>query len=499
MKFANTSDSEIDLLFLSKFIENSEDGFFAFNHDFQLVFWSPVMESLSGIEKSSAIGRNIFELFPVLKEVGEDAYFIQALAGKSWTSKNKQFHLSESEKSGYFDSKYFPILSEQGAVLAGACILRDVTEAKRARQLQQETDTLFQSMADHSPVMLWMAGADSLCNFFNQSWLTFSGRTLEQEWGVGWSEGVHAEDFQRCIDTYMDAFNKRIFFEMEYRLKRADGVYRWILDRGVPRYTPNNTFAGFIGSCVDITERRQIEVELKRAVQIREDFLSIASHELKTPLTSLNLQLGMLAHVIEKSTDQNPIEEQVQNVSEIGRRQLKKLNELIESLLDVSKISAGKMILERSSFDLKPLVGEILNRMDEQLRSAGCEVRINLGEQAAVGAWDRARIEQVAVNLLSNAIKYAPGNPVEIKISVLDDFVAMVVRDHGIGIPLDEQAGIFDKFHRAANARNRGGLGLGLFIVKQIVEAHGGKLGVVSKVNEGSSFTVELPLLRKIV
>ena len=96
-------------------------------------------------------------------------------------------------------------------------------------------------MADASPVLLWMSGTDGLCTFFNQTWLDFTGRTLEEEWGVGWAEGVHFEDFQRCMDTYMDAFNERRVFEMEYRLRRADGEYRWILDRGTPRYTPDGT------------------------------------------------------------------------------------------------------------------------------------------------------------------------------------------------------------------------------------------------------------------
>src|SRR4051812_34225848 len=144
-------------------------------------------------------------------------------------------------------------------------------------------------MADASPVLLWMAGRDALCTFFNQTWLRFTGRTLEEEWGVGWAEGVHFEDFQRSMDTYTAAFNKREVFEMEYRLKRADGEYRWILDRGTPRLAQDGTFAGYIGSCVDITDRKKLEISLRQAVRDRDDFLSIATHELRTPLTSLQL------------------------------------------------------------------------------------------------------------------------------------------------------------------------------------------------------------------
>ena len=152
-------------------------------------------------------------------------------------------------------------------------------------------------MADASPVLLWMSRTDGLCTFFNQTWLDFTGRSLEEEWGVGWAEGIHFEDFQRCMDTYVDAFNRREVFEMEYRLRRHDGEYRWILDRGTPRYLPDGTFAGYIGSCVDITERKQLEAELRKAVRVRDEFLSIASHELRTPLTSLKLRRRALYQV----------------------------------------------------------------------------------------------------------------------------------------------------------------------------------------------------------
>src|SRR5689334_7986686 len=128
-------------------------------------------------------------------------------------------------------------------------------------------------MADSSPVMLWMSGKDGRCNFFNQSWLEFSGRKMDQELGVGWAEGVHAFDFQRCIDTYLEAFRERRPFEMEYRLQRHDGQFRWILDRGAPRYSPEGTFEGYIGSCIDITERKTLETELRKTIQLREEFL----------------------------------------------------------------------------------------------------------------------------------------------------------------------------------------------------------------------------------
>lgn len=121
----------------------------------------------------------------------------------------------------------------------------------------------YQALVEQSPIMIWRANTDALCNYFNERWLAFRGRTLEQEYGNGWAEGVHPDDFDRCLQIYLDSFNKREIFEMEYRLMRNDSVYRWIFDRGVPYYAQNGEFAGYIGSCIDVTERVDAQEALR--------------------------------------------------------------------------------------------------------------------------------------------------------------------------------------------------------------------------------------------
>jgi PAS domain S-box-containing protein len=165
--------------------------------------------------------------------------------------------------------------------------------------------------------MLWISGRDGNCTSFNQRWLEFTGRPLELEVGDGWAGGVHPEDFQRCMTIYFDAFVARRDFRMEYRLRRADGAYRWILDTGLPRFGPNQVFAGFIGSCIDITDFREAHEALRRlteqlegsvkearaAISARDEFLSIASHELRTPLSALVLQLAALQRLLQAQVD----------------------------------------------------------------------------------------------------------------------------------------------------------------------------------------------------
>jgi len=163
-----------------------------------------------------------------------------------------------------------------------------------------DSERRFRAMADHAPVLLWMAGTDARCEFFNQGWLRFTGRPLADELGVGWAAGIHPEDFQRCMHTYLDAFVARRSFAMEYRLRRHDGAYRWILDQGAPRVEPDGTFAGFIGSCVDIHDQRQAQEELRRLneelrgrVHEREVLLREVHHRVKNDLQVIASLLGI--------------------------------------------------------------------------------------------------------------------------------------------------------------------------------------------------------------
>jgi PAS domain S-box-containing protein len=484
----------LTLSMAERLLGRSNDGILAFDRDCHYIYWNSAMERLSGLLAKDVVGQRAFDLFPFLVETGEDQFFHRALAGEDVIAHNRSFSVPGTRRRGFFDGHYGPLYDDSGANIGGIGIIRDVTEQRRAAELLTETEQRFRTMADVAPVLLWMADPDGLCTFFNQTWLQFTGRTLEQEWGVGWAEGVHFEDFERCLDTFNQAFNHRRVFEMEYRLRRADGEFRWILDRGSPRYTPDGSFAGYIGSCIDITEHKALETKLRDAVQARDEFLSIASHELKTPLTSLQLQIDSLERQLEVRPEEALRTGRLCSGARAVSDQADRLATLIEVLLDVSRINAGRLTFECSDVDLVPLVQDTAERWRPDAARAGCELSVNVEDTSnqLVVHWDPLRLEQVLSNLISNAIKYGQGKPIAVTVARRDGGARLQVSDRGMGVSPVDQLRIFERFERAAASRNYGGLGLGLWIAKQLVEGLGGSISLDSAPEKGSTFTVEL-------
>ena len=230
----------------------------------------------------------------------------------------------------------------------------------------------------------------------------------------------------------------------------------------------------------------------QESVRLRDEFLSIASHELKTPLTSLQLQVSGLRRNLARGP--LPQERLVAKVATIDH-QVERLGKLVESLLDVSRAAAGPLQLETTDVDLAQLVREVSAGFDAALVAAGCRLELSLAE-GVVGRWDRMRLAQVITNFLSNALKYGPGAPIAVTVAARADKAVLAVRDHGIGIAPADQRRLFHRFARAVSPEHYSGLGLGLWIVKVLVEAMGGTVAVASQPGEGSTFTVELGLRR---
>jgi signal transduction histidine kinase/CHASE1-domain containing sensor protein len=242
--------------------------------------------------------------------------------------------------------------------------------------------------------------------------------------------------------------------------------------------------ARLVGAAVDTS---RLYAAAQNAIRERDEFLSIASHELRTPLTSLALQSESL-----RARATRLGVEDVARKADVIRRNVDRLARLVASLLDLSRITAGRLELEIESFDLAELARDVVGRFEDEARRAGCGLAL-LAPEPVPGSWDRLRLDQVLTNLVSNAIKYGPNQPVEVRVESHGERAIVSVRDRGIGISPEDQARIFGRFERAVSKRSYGGFGLGLWIVREIVESLGGAVRVESSPGEGATFTVELP------
>jgi PAS domain S-box-containing protein len=245
---------------------------------------------------------------------------------------------------------------------------------------------------------------------------------------------------------------------------------------------------------LDEEERRRLDadrIRAEEALRIRDEFLSIASHELKTPLTALQLELYGMRAPIEKNGD-----ERLGRKLARAARSSDRLSRLLEMLLDVSRIAGGRLTLKREPFDLRPALEQLVETMQGIAAQAGCVLSFHPSPETGptVGNWDRLRIEQVAMNLLSNAFKYGAGQPVTLSVCRDGDEAVIQIRDHGPGVPLGDLDRIFERFERATALRNLGGLGLGLYVSREIVHAHGGSIAGCTLADGGACFTVRLPL-----
>ncbi|HET7809913.1 MAG TPA: PAS domain-containing sensor histidine kinase [Steroidobacteraceae bacterium] len=354
------------------------------------------------------------------------------------------------------------------------------------------TATEYRLIVEHSPVMSWRSGLDAKCNYFNETWLSYTGRTLEQEMGDGWAEGVHPDDFDRCVRYYLDHFSRREAFEMEYRLRRHDGEYRWIFDRGVPFTDDAGVFAGFIGSCVDVHERRlaQIAEQLHNEEQLAlaRDFerwiLAIVSHDIRNPLHTI----ALAAHGLKRLPDPQGA---VHRHADIMTRGVKRIEHIVGDLLDLSRVREGSGIaVEPRPADMRALCRQVIDELEGIARdrafSFDCEVD-------GAGAWDEHRVLQAISNLASNAVKHGtPGTPVRVRVTGEPGHVAVEVHNRG-AIPREVLPRIFEPFRARHHHGNRGdGLGLGLFIAKAIAQAHGGSLEV-DAAEEETVFRLILP------
>lgn len=241
--------------------------------------------------------------------------------------------------------------------------------------------------------------------------------------------------------------------------------------------------------------REQELLLMKEALEARDEFLSMAAHELKTPITPLNLQIETFIKMYKEGTQDSVSNERKLRLLETSHSQLERISRLVNDLVEVARIKAGKLELVKDPVDLTHLVEVIATAFGEDLRRTECRLDFEL-DGPLIGNWDSFRVQQIVINLLTNAMKYGPAKPIELKVFREGQFACLSVRDHGIGIAKDDQSRIFERFERAVSSEHYGGLGLGLFIASRLVKLHEGTISVDSDTNKGATFLVKLPLMQ---
>ena len=365
--------------------------------------------------------------------------------------------------------------------------------ALAAQRILRESEERFRNLANLAPVMLWMAGADGRCEFVNQGWLDFTGRSLEQERGRGWTETLHPADFEHHLETCKAVFQAPQPFKTESRFRRHDGQYRWIEIAGVPRFASSGEFLGFVGVGVDVTDQklaREFELhlaDLQRLAAIGELTAAIA-HEVRQPLAAIRANTLAVEKLL--SSNSPPIAELGDAVCDILAD-----NDRAEAILQRIRDFSLKREAPRTRLDVASMIADTIRlvALDAQKRRIKIDVQLDPSLPAVMG--DRTQLQQVLMNLLINAMDAMQANPQSSQVITVDarpdgENIAVTVVDRGHGVDEAHLSRVFQSFFTT----KRHGMGLGLSIAKSIIERHGGTIWAKNNLDQGASFGFALPI-----
>ena len=431
---------------------------------FPLMFWAALRFGMAGVSGAVAIT----SAFIVMCALQRDGPFSS---------------MSPSEAASALQNFLF-VRSAPLYVIAALMERRNAGE-----RALRESEGRFRALADSAPMLLWITGPDKQCTFVNQGWLTFTGRTLDQDLGHGWMENVHPDDRQHCQETWDAAFAARRPVEIEYRLRRHDGEYRWVLDKGAPRFAENGEFLGHIGSVLDITERKAYEdAERARAhvhrLAIMGELTAAVAHELRQPSAAIMSNAEAALALLEAGA--MPHDEMRDIVTDIKNATLR-ANVVLGRIQDFLR----NREVEMEVIDLNTVVSEVLPLISVDARMRRMKIYTELGEGLPLVLGSRTQLQQVLINLIVNGMD-AMSNTPDGKRQVLirtskpngDARVEVAVFDSGSGIASGNMSRVFESFFTTRAE----GMGLGLSVARSIVESHGGRIWADNNPEGGATF-----------
>lgn len=488
-----------------------------------------LMRAEKSLRESEEFSRNLLKTIPFCMDIVDESgtilfqsenmkkLFAESTIGKKcWTSYREngqqckncplltgiKFDSTKAcESDGILFDKIFEIF-HTGIIFEGKVaileIFIDITDRKKVEVELREKESQYRTLANSGLALIWTSGTDKLCNYFNEPWYKFTGKSFEEEVGNGWANGVHPDDFDNCLETYVTAFEKRESFTMEYRLMHVSGQYKWLLDKGTPNFNTKGEFLGYIGHCFDITELKDVESEvklkneeLKKLNTEKDKFFSIIAHDLRGPLSGF---LGLTQIIAEDLP--NLTMSQVQSFAISMRNSASNLFVLLINLLEWSQIQKGSIAFNPITTQLNSLVKESIAIISESATIKEIKLTVDIPENLEIYA-DTNMFQTIIRNLVSNAVKFThKGGNVNLSAKLKEDKrIEILIKDTGIGISPETLDNLFKLDFKSSNKGTEGELstGLGLLLCKEFVEKHGGEIRVESEEGKGSSVSFTLP------
>jgi hypothetical protein len=482
---------------VTNILESISDAFVALDRDWRITYVNRETARLNGLKPEEMIGKTHWEQWPWSVGTIVEQEYRRAVEEQVAV----RFEVFYQPLSVWLEVHASP--SEDGLGI----YFRDITQRKQAKAALLESEERFRFLAESIPQIVWTGRPDGWLDYYNQRWFDYTGMTLEETQGWGWGPVLHPDDLQMCIDRWTLAVETGEPYEIEYRFKRVtDGEYRWHLGRALPLHDRNGQIVKWFGTCTDIHDQKQALAQRDRLLaseqaartqaevsnRLKDEFLAVVSHELRSPL---NAMLGWVQMLRAGRLDETMTAKALETIERNARAQ----TQLIEDLLDVSRIITGKLRLNVRTCQLVPIVEAAIDTVRLAADAKSIRLQPVLDPLAGPVSGDSERLQQVVWNLLSNAIKFTPkGGRVQIRLERINSHVEIIVTDTGIGISPDFLPYVFERFRQAdsSSTRSYSGLGLGLAIVRHLVELHGGTVSVDSPgEGQGTTFIVKLPLM----